>query len=191
MSELEQPHHHAVTEDFKRTVSLADTLWTFAGLLGWKDALLATIIVAGGWVGGYVRGEPVVSLSMSAIALFSVLTFLTKLPAIANTISSRPDVRVWQLIQNLTLGEAACLLAGINPSPGMSSGFFPSPNAMAFYRLLAEAVLRGELEKSTVASGSNVGLGQMPDQINFGTFITRTSLQKFAQKHGFKQRFLR
>ena len=191
MSETNQPHDHATIEGLKRTVSLADSLWTVVGLLGWKETLVAAIITAGGWASGYLRGEPVVSLTMSAIALFAILVFLSKLPMFANAISARPNVQVWRRVQNLTLGEAACLLAETNPSSMMGSGIFPTATAQGFYRLLAEAVLRGQLERSPSELIRPYNIVQPQDQLNMGTLVTRESLQKFAQKQGIRSRILR
>ncbi|HEY1932318.1 MAG TPA: hypothetical protein VGG99_09930 [Acetobacteraceae bacterium] len=190
MSDLDDHHNHiAATESVQRTVSWADTLWTVIGLLGLKEIVLAALVATAVWVGGRIRGEPVVSLSASAFALFIVLTFLSKVLVFASAISTRPRAGVWRHVQDLTLGEAACLLANVSPVGTMGSGIFPTPNALAFYRVLAEAVYRGNLERSPEPPSGNPGLP--PDQINMGTFVTRASLKKFAAQRGFKARFLR
>ena len=94
MSEFDQQHNRvAASESVQRTVSWADTLWTVIGLLGLKEIVLAAIVAAAVWAAGRVRGEPVISLSASAFALFVVLTFLSKVTVFASAISTRPKGR--------------------------------------------------------------------------------------------------
>ncbi len=178
-----------MSESVQRSVSWADTLWTVIGLLGLKEIVLAAIVAIAVWVGGRVHGEPVVSLSASTFALFVVLTFLSKVTAFASAISTRPSAAVWRHVEDLTLGEAACLLANVSPIGTMGSGVFPTPSALAYFRLLSEGVRRKQIDRCAELHTGNASLPS--DQINVGTFITRASLKKFVAERGFKAAFLR
>jgi hypothetical protein len=142
------------------------------------------------WVGGYLRDEPIVTLSMNAVTLFVALAYLFRLPTIAALMSSKPNATIWRYAENLALWQAACLFAEVSPPNAMGS-WFPVPDADAYYSLLVLAVRDGEVERAVQPGGNARDSATVPDMINFGTFVTRSSLQKFASKRGFNPRFLR
>lgn len=187
---MNEPDHQlnpGLAERLKQTLSWTDTLWTIIGWFGWKQLLLSSVVAITGWVYGYVRNEPIVTLSMSAIYLFIGIAFVTRLPAITKLMSSKPNSGIWRHAETLALWQAACLLAEVSPPAGMT-GWLPTPDANAYYSVLALAVRDGEVERAVPSADIPV---DAPEMINFGTFVTRSFLQKFASKRGFNPRFLR
>ncbi len=130
MNELDLQRGPSLAERLKQTVSWANTLWTIVGWFGWKQLLLGSAIAVAGWVYGYVRDDPIVTLSMSAVYLFIGLAFVTKLPTMAELMSSKPTISVWRHVDTLALWHAACLFDEMSPPPGMGP-WLPTPDADA------------------------------------------------------------
>jgi len=164
-------------------------VWTVAGWLGAPQLAASFLIAAGSWAYGYLRKEPVVTLSMSAVSLFVALAYLSRLPVIARWMSSKPKARIWRHADTLALWHAACLLADIEP-PAAMTGWLPTSDANAYYAVLALAVSAGELERVHMPGQQAMMDSNQPEPINFGTFVTRASLQNFARKRQFKAAFL-
>jgi hypothetical protein len=174
-------------EGVKQAIAWTNTLWTIIQWFGWRQLVVTIAIAAGGWVYGYVKDEPIATLSMSAVSIFVALAYGWKLPVVTKLLSAKPNVKIWRHANTLALWQAACLLDDISPPIAMGT-WFPTRDAEAYYSVLHQAVLDGEVEQAkSRRPGEPISA---PDMINFGTLVTRSSLQKFAAKRGFNPRFL-
>lgn len=183
MIDLEIPQNSSLWKRLKGALSWFDTLWSVIGFFGWKPFVVATALAAGGWIWGYLRHEPVVTLSMGATTFFIALIYVAKLPAISNLLGERPHYKVWSRLQSLALWQAACLFAEVSPPAAMSS-FLPNSEADAYFNLLVEGVRSGDLERVKTGNPAE------SDLITYGTIVTSASLRTYAGRHGLAPRFL-
>jgi len=186
MIESGEPHRHGILRHVSAAIGWA---WTVCGWFGVPQLIASLLIAVTTWGYGYLRREPIVTLSMGAVSLFVALAYLTRLPTVARWMTSKPNAAIWRHADRLALWQAACLLDDVNPPVAMGS-WLPSGDSNAYYAVLALAVGTGELKRVRMAGQQGSTNPSVPEQINFGTFVTRESLQEFAAKRRFKARFL-
>ena len=168
----------------KVLLSWGGTIWKLLSLLGWQGPLLALFLSALGWLWAHIQGVPTSLAVMASLPVFVAVLYLYKLPAFiigTNEISSlkRPDYELWARLDSYSLGNAACLMAGVHPPD--NPAFMPG-NALPYYRLLYQAIRNGQLAGHTphIQPGQSdplVTQGQMP---NLNTVILRKDLRKFC-----------
>src|SRR5579859_2990675 len=128
----------AIGDRFKGLVSWASTLWTILGWLGWKQLATSFVLAALGVMSGVMQSVPVCIVLMAAFCVFVAALYLTQIPAFIRTMQKmkpqdRPDPDIWRHLENLTLAQAACLLANVLPQ-GESQ--VPSGDAYGWYQVL-------------------------------------------------------
>jgi hypothetical protein len=134
---------------------------------------------------------------MAMIPVFVSILYLFKLPGFITgtaeiTALRRPDYNLWAALDRYNLGDAASLMAGVQPvnNPGFLVG-----NALPFYQLLYQAVRTKALDAHT-APLSQGQLDPVRDQgqpPSWATIVLRKDLQAFCagQKSFAMPRFLK
>jgi hypothetical protein len=181
----------------KVLISWGSTIWKLLSLLGWQGPVLALSISLLGWGWAHLQGVPTSLAVMASLPVFVTLLYLFKLPAFiagTNEISGliRPDYKLWARLDRYSLGHAACLMAGVQPTD--NPAFMPG-NAGVYHQLLYQAIRTRQLDAHTphLQPGQPDPLFTQGQPPNWATVILRKDLQKFYsdQKNFVLPKFLK
>lgn len=100
---------------------------------------------------------------------------------------SRPTYETWDDVEGLTVLQAACLWADIEPV--ISTNDLPRGEPYARFRMLKEAINKRELKARVIEMRRSVGIisGLLSKA---DTIVTRTDLREFAGKRSARPLFL-
>jgi hypothetical protein len=179
----------------KSVVDWVGTVWTVVGLLG----LTTAITGIGGTIWAVIIGVPKPIAIMAGYCTIVGGVYLTVFPLAYRAFSriaaspaphgavapQKPNAAVWQHVPKFTLYQAACLLADVTPVWRIPEG----SDAQAWFD-----TLRAEIQSKQItyiptgfeyvsAPGGNI----KPVE---GTEISREELQRFAERHRIRPRFL-
>jgi hypothetical protein len=171
-------------QTMRKLLSWASTGWKLLSLIGWQGPILALSISVIGWIWARLQGVPTSLALMASLPVFVSVLYLFKLPAFisgTNEISGlkRPEYELWARLDRYSLGHAACLMAGVQPTD--NPAFMPG-NAGVYHQILYQAIRTKQLDAHTPhlqpgQSDPIIAQGQPP---NWATVILRKDLQKFC-----------
>lgn len=155
-------------------------IWAIIGFLGWKSLVISALVSLGwgSWAVIYGEGWPLATAI--GFCVFVLFLVLWKMPAFYRVLSQAnpdgpPNPEVWRHKQIFPLYEAACLLAGINPTQQVPRG-----DADGWFRMLQDAEKVGEIKRiqSIEDNAEHIFRGQY--HAHEWTRISREELTKFC-----------
>jgi hypothetical protein len=182
----------------KSLIDWGGTAFTVVGWLGWTPAIIGIFAAVGGAIWAVVRGVPVPIAIMAGYCTIAGAVVLTMVPLAYRAFSrmgvapvprdavtsQKPNAAVWQHLPKFSLYQAACLLADVTPVWKIPEG-----DAQAWYNALRAEIQSRQVAyiHSSVDNQRTWAGAYHPDE---GTQISREELQRFAERHGIRPRFL-
>lgn len=169
-------------------ISLAQGAWKVLGLIGWQHLAIALFATVAAGLVARLQGVPISLAVIAAFPVFVASVYLLKLPAFITGTTEiagqrLPNPQLWARLERYTLGQAACLIANVQPI--VDPAFMPLA-ALPYYELMHQAVRNGSLEAHT----PNLPFGQQ-DPLKSGQAVAsvyhvvmRADLQAFWDKQG-------
>ena len=172
-------------QKLRSAFSFFGTLWTVIGLVGWQASASAILVSIAGWFWAHIQHVPTSLAVMATVPVFVALLYLFKLPGFIRGTAeiahlTRPNYKVWSLIDHFYIGQAAFLMDEREPMHGPE--FMPG-NVQANYQLLVQAIRTNVLHGFTpnVPVGQDDHLKAPGAQPNWGTAVKRTDLINYFQ----------
>lgn len=184
----------------KSLIDWAGTAITVVGWLGWTPAVIGIFAAVGGAVWAVVRGVPVPIAIMAGYCTIAGAAVLTVAPLAYRAFSrmaaapaphdaaapQKPNATVWQHVPQFSLYQAACLLADVTPA--YASSKMEGDVQAWFETLRAEILLKKMAYISSVFDHTRTYKGLY--RPNWETEVSREELQRFAERHDIRPRFL-
>jgi hypothetical protein len=177
----------------KSFVDWTQTVWAVVGLLG----LTAAITGIGGAIWAIIIGVPKPIAIMAGYCTIVGGVFLTVFPLayrafsrittspVPAAVPQKPNAATWKHVPKFNLSQAACLLADITPVWYIPEG----SDAHAWFH-----TLRAEIQSKKIPYISSIHDTQHTLEDGYhpyeGTEISRCELQRFAERHSLRPRFL-
>jgi hypothetical protein len=132
-----------------------------------------------------MQGIPLSLSLMAGFCVFVAAIYLFQVPSFVRAVrevrpQERPDPDIWRHVEQMSLAQAACLLANITPH---GTNVVPPGDADGWYRALKGAVSSEEIPRIPMVWDHQNTTGGMyyPDA---ETVISRDSLRQFIKKRG-------
>lgn len=172
-------------------LALGQGAWKILGLVGWQHLTVAFVASLAGGLLAHLQGVPTSLAFLAAFPVFVACLYLLKLPAfIAGTDQIEgqrlPKNDLWRRVDRYALGQAACLMAGVQPV--VDPAFMPK-SAVPYYELIHQGARNGAIAVHTpnLPAGQDdpVKTGQSPP--SWYHVVLRGDLKKYWESQEFPQ----
>lgn len=161
----------------------------FIEYFDWKKSAIASAVAASLAVWSFVKEQPWPTIIVLALAALVHMVYLIVFPQFIRLLNigvkERPNSAIWKYKKNFELGQAACLLADINPTVfGKMNG-----EARAWLDGLYEAIMLNEIKYTpSIFDGNHVVHGKIRPYAEM--VIDRAEFKKYSEAKGQKPDFL-